>query len=42
MTENQWVSSTGEVAEVNETGLYIEGEFLPDTPQTTTEGTTNV
>ena len=39
MTENQWVSSTGEVAEVNETGLYIDGEFLPDTPQTTTEGT---
>ena len=41
MPENLWVSSNGKPVEVIETGLYIDGEFLPDAPQTTTEGQEN-
>lgn len=40
--EHGWkIESGGGTFEVTATGLYIDGEYLEDTPQITTEGQTN-
>lgn len=36
MTDNPWTASTGDTVHIEEVGLYIDGEYLPDK-----EGTTN-
>lgn len=38
---SDWITITGENITIRETGLYIDGEYLPDNPQTTTEGQAN-
>lgn len=38
---SDWIAITGENITVRETGLYIDGEFLPDKPNPETEGPTN-
>ena len=38
---SEWVAETGEDIIVRETGLYIDGEYLPDKPKPDTEGTTH-
>lgn len=36
-----WETNNGQPVTVEATGLYIDGEFLEDTPQITTEGQVN-